>query len=66
MLTSLTPMPDSLTVGPTADPRRVRTPDGRVLTGLIKRIAPDAEAVTLDDPAAADRLAVPFASATPA
>lgn len=25
-------MPDSLTVGPTADPRRVRTPDGRVLT----------------------------------
>ena len=39
---------------------------GRVLTGLIKRIAPDAEAVPLDDPAAADRLAVPFASATPA
>jgi [acyl-carrier-protein] S-malonyltransferase len=32
---------------------------GRVLTGLIKRIAPDAEAVALDDPAAADRLAVP-------
>jgi [acyl-carrier-protein] S-malonyltransferase len=37
---------------------------GRVLTGLIKRIAPDAEAVPLDDPAAADRLAVPFASPT--
>jgi [acyl-carrier-protein] S-malonyltransferase len=32
---------------------------GRVLTGLIKRVAPDAEAVALDDPAAADRLAVP-------
>jgi [acyl-carrier-protein] S-malonyltransferase len=32
---------------------------GRVLTGLIKRIAPDAEAITLDDPAAADRLAIP-------
>ena len=39
---------------------------GRVLSGLIRRIAPDAEAVTLDDPAAADRLAVPVASATPA
>ncbi len=25
-------MPDSLTVGPTPDPRRVRTPDGRVLS----------------------------------
>jgi [acyl-carrier-protein] S-malonyltransferase len=33
---------------------------GRVLTGLIKRIAPTAEAVALDDPAAADRLAAPF------
>ena len=33
---------------------------GRVLTGLIKRIAPDAEAIPLDDAAAADRLAVPF------
>lgn len=33
---------------------------GRVLTGLIKRIAPDAEAVALDDPSAADRLAAPF------
>jgi [acyl-carrier-protein] S-malonyltransferase len=39
---------------------------GRVLTGLIKRIAPDAETITLDDPGAADRLFVPFASPTPA
>jgi [acyl-carrier-protein] S-malonyltransferase len=39
---------------------------GRVLTGLIKRIAPDAEAVALDDPPAPDRLAVPSATATPA
>jgi [acyl-carrier-protein] S-malonyltransferase len=39
---------------------------GRVLTGLIKRIAPDAEAIALDDPGAADRLFVPFASPTPA
>jgi malonyl CoA-acyl carrier protein transacylase len=31
---------------------------GRVLTGLIKRIAPDAEAIALDDPSAPDRLAV--------
>ena len=38
---------------------------GRVLTGLIKRIAPDVEAVALDDPAAADRLAQP-ALPTPA
>jgi [acyl-carrier-protein] S-malonyltransferase len=29
---------------------------GRVLTGLIKRIAPDAEIVSADDPAAHDRL----------
>ncbi|HEY0443512.1 MAG TPA: ACP S-malonyltransferase [Candidatus Limnocylindrales bacterium] len=33
---------------------------GRVLTGLIKRIAPTADAIPLDDPAAADRLAIPF------
>jgi len=33
---------------------------GRVLTGLIKRIAPDAEAIAVDDAAAADRLSVPF------
>jgi [acyl-carrier-protein] S-malonyltransferase len=39
---------------------------GRVLTGLIKRIAPDAETIPLDDPAAADRLSVPFTSPTPA
>lgn len=37
---------------------------GRVLTGLIKRIAPEAEAIPLDDPAAADRLSVPFAAVT--
>lgn len=29
---------------------------GRVLTGLIKRIAPDAELIQADDPASADRL----------
>ena len=39
---------------------------GRVLTGLIKRIAPDAEVIALDDAGAADRLFVPFASPTPA
>jgi [acyl-carrier-protein] S-malonyltransferase len=33
---------------------------GRVLTGLVKRIAPAATVVPLDDPTAADRLAVPF------
>jgi [acyl-carrier-protein] S-malonyltransferase len=33
---------------------------GRVLTGLIKRIAPDAQAISVDDPSAADRLFVPF------
>jgi [acyl-carrier-protein] S-malonyltransferase len=38
---------------------------GRVLTGLIKRIAPDVEAVALDDPTAPDRLALP-ALPTPA
>jgi [acyl-carrier-protein] S-malonyltransferase len=31
---------------------------GRVLTGLIKRIAPDVEAIALDDPTSPDRLAV--------
>lgn len=36
---------------------------GQVLTGLIKRIAPDALALAVDDRAAADRLAVPFADA---
>jgi [acyl-carrier-protein] S-malonyltransferase len=39
---------------------------GRVLTGLIKRIAPDAEALPLDDPASPDRLAVPEAAGAPA
>jgi [acyl-carrier-protein] S-malonyltransferase len=39
---------------------------GRVLTGLIKRIAPDAEAIALDDPSADDRLAVPFTTPAPA
>ena len=39
---------------------------GRVLSGLIKRIAPDAEALALDDPASPDRLAVPFAAAATA
>ncbi len=34
---------------------------GQVLTGLIKRIAPDVLALALDDRAAADRLAIPFA-----
>ncbi len=38
---------------------------GRVLTGLIKRIAQDAEAVATDDPAAADRLAIPFLDPSP-
>ena len=36
---------------------------GRVLTGLIKRIAPDAVCLPLDEPAAGDRLAIPFAEA---
>lgn len=34
---------------------------GRVLTGLVKRIATDAEALATDDASADDRLAVPFA-----
>lgn len=37
---------------------------GRVLTGLVKRIAPDAYVHPLDDPAAADRLSLPFAEAS--
>ncbi|MFI5254603.1 MAG: ACP S-malonyltransferase [Candidatus Limnocylindrales bacterium] len=32
---------------------------GRVLTGLIKRIVPQLEAIALDDPSAPDRLALP-------
>jgi [acyl-carrier-protein] S-malonyltransferase len=39
---------------------------GRVLTGLIKRIAPDAESIALDDPTANDRLNVPFTTPTTA
>jgi [acyl-carrier-protein] S-malonyltransferase len=39
---------------------------GRVLTGLIKRIAPDATTVPLDDPGSPERLAIPFATATTA
>ncbi len=39
---------------------------GKVLTGLIKRIAPDAEVIAADDPASADRLVDLAASATPA
>jgi [acyl-carrier-protein] S-malonyltransferase len=35
---------------------------GRVLTGLNRRIAPDAEALATDDPAAPDGLAVPLMS----
>jgi [acyl-carrier-protein] S-malonyltransferase len=35
---------------------------GRVLSGLIKRIAPDADVISTDDPAAPDRLFVPFAA----
>jgi [acyl-carrier-protein] S-malonyltransferase len=37
---------------------------GRVLGGLIKRIAPDAEVLSTDDPAAPDRLFVPFTAPT--
>ena len=35
---------------------------GRVLTGLIKRIAPDVEAIATDSPGAPDGLAVPVAN----
>jgi [acyl-carrier-protein] S-malonyltransferase len=38
---------------------------GRVLTGLIKRIAPDVDAIATDDPAAPDRLSVPFLDPSP-
>ena len=34
---------------------------GRVLTGLIRRIASDVVTLALDDPAAGDRLSIPFA-----
>jgi [acyl-carrier-protein] S-malonyltransferase len=39
---------------------------GRVLSGLVKRIAPDAEAIWTDDPSAPDHLAVPFLHPTAA
>ena len=39
---------------------------GKVLTGLIKRIAPDAELIAADDPASSERLIDLAASATPA
>ncbi len=39
---------------------------GKVLTGLIKRIAPEAEVIAADDPASAERLVDLAASATPA
>jgi [acyl-carrier-protein] S-malonyltransferase len=39
---------------------------GRVLTGLIKRIVPDAEAIATDDPGARTGIAVPFATPTTA
>jgi [acyl-carrier-protein] S-malonyltransferase len=32
---------------------------GRVLSGLIRRIAPEAEVIASDDPSAPDRLTVP-------
>jgi [acyl-carrier-protein] S-malonyltransferase len=37
---------------------------GRVLTGLIKRIAPDAQAIALDDAAAPGGIVVPFGDAS--
>ncbi len=39
---------------------------GRVLTGLVKRIAPDATAVAVDDPAEPEGLAVPVHAVTTA
>jgi [acyl-carrier-protein] S-malonyltransferase len=39
---------------------------GKVLTGLIKRIAPDAEVIAADDPTSEDRLIELAATATPA
>jgi [acyl-carrier-protein] S-malonyltransferase len=39
--------------------RFVEVGPGKVLTGLVKRIAPDAEAFALDDQSATNRLAIP-------
>jgi [acyl-carrier-protein] S-malonyltransferase len=39
---------------------------GRVLTGLIKRIAPEAEVIATDDPSAPGGIAIPIPTATPA
>ncbi|HSO30750.1 MAG TPA: ACP S-malonyltransferase [Candidatus Sulfomarinibacteraceae bacterium] len=38
---------------------------GRVLTGLTKRITADVACLAVDDPAASDRLAIPFAAPSP-
>jgi [acyl-carrier-protein] S-malonyltransferase len=38
---------------------------GQVLTGLVRRIVDDAVVLPLDDKAAADRLAIPFADTSP-
>ena len=43
--------------------RFVEVGPGRVLSGLIRRIAPDAEAIPLDDPNAPGGLADPDATA---
>ena len=51
---------------PPASRRFVEVGPGRVLTGLVKRIAPDAEAVALDLGDASGELNVPFRSRSPA
>ena len=53
-------------IDPKPDETFIEVGPGRVLTGLIKRIAPDSDALPLDDPTATDRLAMPFATAAPA
>ena len=44
-------------------PTFIEVGPGQVLTGLVKRIVDDAVVLALDDKAAADRLAIPFADA---